>query len=255
MIAKDIASRENPTFKRFLRLFRGQGVKKQGAAILSGPKQVEEVLKDFPERCEGIILAERHEMPSVNLPGAIKAYRLSGDLFREIDLYGTDQPLLMVRVQPLPPWDRNVWPVGCTLFVPFQDPGNVGTVIRSAAAFGVPRVVILRESAHPFHHRSLRVAGSAIFRIPLFEGPSIREMGDGKAPLITLSCDGRDIGNYRFPRTFGLLPGLEGPGLPPRLRETESLAIPMAAGVESLNAALATGIALYLWRKRLTESS
>ena len=255
MKVKEIASRDNPSFKRFLSLFKGQGIRKQGGAILSGPKQVEEVLRDFPERCDGIILAEKHGIPGWGLPETIRVYRLTGDLFREIDIYGTDQPLLAVRVQPLSPWDPEVWPAGCTLFIPFQDPANVGSVIRSAAAFGVPRLIILREAAHPFHHRSLRVAGSAIFRIPLFEGPSIRDLDKGKAPLITLSSDGRDIDKYRFPRTFGLVPGLEGPGLPAGLRETEPLAIPMAPGVESLNAALATGIALYLWRTRLRRSS
>jgi len=255
MRLKDIASKENPTFKRFLRLFKGQEVKKQGVTILSGPRQVREVLRDFPERCEGMIVGERHEIPEGRLPEAMTVYRLTGDLYREIDIYGTDQPLLMVRVQPLPPWDPEIRPAGCTLFVPFQDPANVGAVVRSAAAFGVPRVVILREAAHPFHHRSLRVAGSAMFRIPLLEGPSIRAVGRGKAPLITLSPGGRDIDSYRFPQSFGLLPGLEGPGLPAGLRESASLAIPMAPGVESLNGALATGIALYVWRMQLRRPS
>ena len=248
MIVKDIDSKDNPTFRKFLRLFKGQGVKKYGLMVLSGPKQVEEILRDFPERCEGIIVREKQAIPDPGLPGSIRAYRLGGDLFREMDLYGTGQPLLVVRVQPLPPWEPHLRPAGCTLFVLFQDPVNVGTVVRSAAAFGVSRLVVLKEAAHPFHHKSVRVAGSAIFRIPLFQGPSIKEMGKGKIPLITLSPEGRDIHTYKFPRTFGLLPGLEGPGLPADLKGTTPLAIPMAPGVESLNAALATGIALYVWR-------
>lgn len=248
MIVKEIASKDNPTFRKFLRLFKGQGVKKYGLLVLSGPKQVKEVLRDLPERCEGVILREKQAIPEPGLPGSMRVYRLSGELFREIDLYGTGHPLLVVRVQPLPPWDPQRRPSGCTLFLPFQDPANVGTAVRSAAAFGVSQLVILKEAAHPFHPRSVRAAGSAIFRMALFQGPSIKEMGRSRIPLITLSPEGMDIRAFRFPPAFGLLPGLEGPGLPADLKGTTTLAIPMAPGVESLNAALATGIALYVWR-------
>jgi tRNA G18 (ribose-2'-O)-methylase SpoU len=124
-------------------------------------------------------------------------------------------------------------------------------VIRSAAAFGVSHAVVLREGAHPYHHKSLKVAGSAIFRLPILAGPSIRELGSLHFPIITLSTKGRDIGKFSFPAEFGLLPGMEGPGLPSDLMHLPSLSIPMSRGVESLNAATATGIALYAWRSRL----
>ena len=75
-----------------------------------------------------------------------------------------------------------------------------------------------------------------------------------KVPLIALSPEGQDVGQYAFPSTFGLLPGLEGPGLPANLRSLVTLSVPMQPGVESLNAALATGIVLYSWRSRLKES-
>jgi len=253
MKVKEIVSRNNTIFKQFLRLLRGQGTKKHGVALLSGPKQVREVLRDFPDRCEGMVLSKNQDVPERIIPENITIYHLGSDLFREIDIYGTDQPILLVRVEPFPLWTDELRPSGCTLFIPFQDPTNVGAMTRSAAAFGVSRVVMLREAAHPFHHKSARVAGSSLFRVPILEGPSIKELGDTKAHMITLSPEGKDVGEFKFPPTFALIPGLEGPGLPANLRHLTSLAIPMVPGVESLNAALATGITLYLWRSRLKK--
>ena len=184
------------------------------------------------------------------LPGNTRVYRLSADLFREVDVYGTGHPIVLVGIGPFPAWNREDRTPGCTLFVPFQDPVNVGAVIRSAAAFDVSRVVILKEAAHPMHHKAGRVAGTALFRVSLFQGPAILDLADIDFPLITLSPDGQDIGSYPFPPLFGLLPGLEGPGLPASLRDRTSLAIPMAPGVDSLNAASATAVALYVWRSR-----
>jgi tRNA G18 (ribose-2'-O)-methylase SpoU len=254
MKVKEIISQKNPTFRRFLRVLKGQGIKKHGLAFLSGPKQVGEVLKDFPDRCAGLVVTKKQDVPRESIPDQITIYQLGTDLFREIDLHGTNQPILLVQVDALPQWSNKDWPPGCTLLVPFQDPTNVGAVIRSAAAFGVNRVVILKEAAHPFHHKSIRAAGSSILRVSLWEGPSIGELQKTRAPLITLSPEGKDIAGYKFPTTFGLLPGLEGPGLPDNLRHAAPLAIPMEPGIESINAALATGIALYIWRNRMKRT-
>ena len=193
MKVKEIASPRNPTFKKFLEVLKGQGIKKYGVAFLSGPKQVREVLKDFPNRCVGLVVSKKQDVPKEGMPDSLTIYRLGMDLFREIDIHGTNQPILLFQVEPLPKWSDKDWPSGCTLFVPFQDPTNVGAVIRSAAAFGVSRVVMLKEAAHPFHHKSVRAAGSSILRVSLLEGPSIRKLQKTKVPLITLSPEGKDI--------------------------------------------------------------
>jgi tRNA G18 (ribose-2'-O)-methylase SpoU len=254
MKVKEIDSPRNPTFRMFLKILKGQGIKKHGLAFISGPKQVGEVLKHFPNQCAGLVVTKKQDLPKEILPDQITIYRLGTDLFREIDVHGTNQPILLFQVDALPQWSNKDWPSGCSLFVPFQDPTNVGAVIRSAAAFGVSRVVMLREAAHPFHHKSLRAAGSSILRVSLFEGPSIKELEKTRIPLITLSAKGKNIARYKFPTTFGLLPGLEGPGLPDTLRNATPLAIPMEPGIESINAALAAGIALYVWRSTIKRN-
>ncbi|MBP1740445.1 MAG: rRNA ((527)-N(7))-methyltransferase GidB [Deltaproteobacteria bacterium] len=248
MKVKEINSRQNRDFQAFLKILKGQGVKKQGLAFFSGPKQVREILTEFPEHCEGLIFSAKHEMPEGIPTRNLQTYSLSAELFKEVDAFGTNHPVLIVRVPLFPSWDAGASIKGCTLLIPFQDPSNVGAVIRSAAAFGVTKLVMLKEAAHPFHYKSTRAGGSALFRVLIVYGPSIQELGGAKSPIITLSAGGEDIRNYAFPERFCLLPGMEGPGLPVELRHLRSLSIPMERGVESLNASLATGIALYAWR-------
>lgn len=245
---KNIHSRSNPFFKTFSRVLSGRGIKKHGLALISGPKQVKEILEDFAPSCMGWLTHDKGVPPPDKAPPDLIWYRMSKELFSQIDVYGTGQPLLLVKVPPLGEWADTNHPAGCTLFVPFQDPANVGAVIRTAAAFGVAQVVLLKEAAHPFHHKSVRVAGSALFRVPLLRGPSLQDLQSVETPLFALSPRGRDVADFQFPPSFGLIPGIEGPGLPEGVFTGKILSIPMEGEVESLNAATATGIVLYLWR-------
>jgi len=132
--------------------------------------------------------------------------------------------------------------------VPFQDPENVGAVVRSAVAFDVDRIILLAESANPFHPKAVRASAGTVFSARLFQGPSLSELPHD-LPVIALSSSGQPLAQARFPESFCLLTGMEGPGLPPRW-QASAVAIPMAPGVESLNAAVATAIALYEWRRQ-----
>ena len=247
----EINSSQNTTFKRFLRLKSPRDIRKHERALLSGPKQIREVLQEFPDRCAGIISSSRHDVPDFPGTGAIPRYCLSPDLFAQVDCFGTKQPVLVVRAETLPHFDGAMGNPGCTLCVPFQDPSNVGAVIRASAAFGVTRMVFLKEAAHPFHPKSVRAAGSNIFRVPLCQGPSLDRLKGYETPLIIMSTEGEEVSRFEFPESFCLVPGLEGPGIPEVLSGSRKISIPMTDGVESLNAAMATGIVLYLWRNRL----
>jgi 16S rRNA (guanine(527)-N(7))-methyltransferase RsmG len=245
---REITSASNPTFQRCRDLLSGPGIRKHGEAILSGMRICSEVLTRFPEQVLAWMTDPRGQPPPT---GSIEWLRLSDSLFKELDLVGTHSPLLLVRVPAMATWsDDQPWPDGCTIFVPFQDPENIGAVIRSAAAFGVARVVLLRAAAHPFHHRSTRAAGPALFQVTLEQGPALEDLRVDSVPLIALDTTGPELFDAPFPDTFGLVVGVEGPGLPPRLRQSQRLRIDMQPGVESLNAATAAAIALYVWSRR-----
>jgi len=219
---------------------------------------------DFPKLCTGLILSPKKEgISDESLKELLKEfsgesfilYRLNRALYNELDIFGTGADILLVKTPSMQQWKLEETKPGCTLMVPFQDPENVGTVIRTAVSFGVKTIVLLQEAANPYHPKSLRAGGSAIFRINFQKGPSIQdiyslvgEMEQEEIPLLTLSMKGEDIRHFQFPAQFILLPGVEGPGLPRNL-QSHPLAIPMEQDIESLNAATATAIALYEWKK------
>jgi len=71
-----------------------------------------------------------------------------------------------------------------------------------------------------------------------------------QVPLIALDNSGPELDESPFPSRFGLVVGVEGPGLPERLRQGQRRRIPIASAVESLNAATAAAIALYAWSRQ-----
>jgi 16S rRNA (guanine527-N7)-methyltransferase len=242
---REITSDSNPTLHRCLDLLTGQGIRKHGEALLAGPRICAEVVARFPDRVLAWLTRTDGPPPPAE---SIPWLRLSAGLFRQLDVAGTHSPLLLVKVPESHPWSEELpWPVGCTLFVPFQDPENVGAVIRSAAAFGVKRVVLLREAAHPFHPRSSRGAGPALFQVELMRGPSLGELRASAVPLIALDTTGPEVSEAPFPERFGLVVGAEGPGLSAHLRGGKRRRIAIDPSVESLNAAAAVAIALYVW--------
>lgn len=213
---------------------------------------VEEVIRLYPHRIEAWLTGRDDEMPPDSLSSEIPWLRFSKPLWEEIDQFGTHSPILRIRAPKHEEFDfqNPEMQSGCTLLVPFQDPENVGAVLRSAAAFQVDRVVLLQESANPYHPKSLRAGGPGILGLKIYSGPSIRELPESQIPLMALASDGTAIQSVKWPENFVLLPGVEGPGLPETRSGYQVVGIPIAPDVESLNASVATAIALYDWRRR-----
>ncbi|MCR9143591.1 MAG: RNA methyltransferase [bacterium] len=272
-----IHSRENARFKLIRSLSGSRGVKKHGLSVLAGRRLIAECLAERPESAELLVIAqsagaqdpaqpEQPDPPGLSqLPEEISA-RLSTapglrraaftpELFRELDFLGAGSPLLIVRTPELPVWNSEdpASLSGLTVFLPLSDPENLGAAIRSCAAFGVDRIVLLKEAAHPFHPRALRSAAGQTWRTPLFLGPSLAQLDPmdqqiASPVLYALDLVGEDLSDAPPGGHVALLVGEEGPGIPDTLR-CRRLRIPMRGEVESLNAGVALGIALYHFRR------
>jgi TrmH family RNA methyltransferase len=133
-----------------------------------------------------------------------------------------------------------------------QDPGNVGAIIRTAAAFGASGVAAIDGSANPFGWKALRGAMGGTFRIPIAAGGTMPDAiaaarARNMRVIAAVARDGTPLPNVRLRTPTAILLGAEGGGLPaPVLAAVdETVTIPMHAPVESLNVAVAAAIILY----------
>jgi 16S rRNA (guanine527-N7)-methyltransferase len=243
-----IVSDQNPIFKDLKKLLTGRGIRKAGRALVFGQKLVDEILGMHRDLCQAWI--SRHDQPPPDASGQLPWYQLAPELLRQLDIFGTRAPLLLIGLPDVRPWlPSEGFPVGASVVIPFQDPENVGAAIRSAAAFGVAQAILLAESAHPFHPKALRASGGAVLSLPLRQGPALDAVPP-ELPIVALSADGTDIRRAAFPTAFGLLVGLEGRGLPEAWRR-RAVRIPIRPELESLNAAAAMAVAMYEWQRRM----
>ena len=249
MRVQEITSEENPSYREWKQLILPRGIRKHGRALVSGAKMVDEAWRTLPERVECLVLGgTRMPVPDA-FPETMKVVRLPLPLFQELDTVGTRSPLLVLRVPEPSRWTPELGlPEGLSLFLPFQDPENLGAAIRSGVAFGASRIVLLSEAAHPFHPKTLRASGGAVLRARLSSGPALSEL-PLDLPFLPLSLEGKDLTETTLPPQCALLPGIEGPGLPVAWR-SRAIRIPIRPEVDSLNAAAALSIVLYEWSRQ-----
>jgi RNA methyltransferase, TrmH family len=279
---KSIASESNPVFSSLLDCLGTKGIKKHGLFLASGEKAVSDILDRHPGRVRNLIVSTDRHMDLSGpqpLPKTQEAARLieklrassdkatdfDGDrpkpvvlgfskaLFEQLDQFGTHAPLLALTTHELEPADLTQAPKGLEILCAMSDPSNVGALLRTAAAFRASKVILLKESASPFHPRAVRAASAATLSVSLFKGPSIQELpkisGEGPAPIVALDMFGEKITGFDWPKDTRLVIGEEGQGVP-QPEAFRTISIPIAPGVESLNATVAASIALYAYRSR-----
>ena len=138
-----------------------------------------------------------------------------------------------------------------------QDPGNVGAIVRTADAAGGGGVIVAQAAADPFGWKALRGAMGSTFRIPVAEAGKREELPArvrraGCTVLATAPVGGRSMYDFDLTRPLLILIGGEGAGVGSAAFESADavVSIPMAAGVESLNAAVAAAVIAYEARRQ-----
>ncbi len=139
-----------------------------------------------------------------------------------------------------------------------QDPGNVGTLARSAAAFGCMALICLPGTADPWNGKAVRAAAGALFRVPVVlsdEGTAWDWLDRHGFAAWGADAAGEWVtGAVSRPGRLALAVGNEGAGLGTAVRQrcARLVAVPMEAGTESLNVAVAAGILMYAVTREAT---
>ena len=248
-----INSRENARYKALRRLAESSRErKKAGLSLLDGPHLVS-AYGDHVGMPEQLVLSasglDKPEIRAiVDRLGASELVVLGDTLFGEISPVVTPAGVLAVVRTPQP---RSL-PARletCIMLEDLRDPGNLGSILRTAAAAGIEQVFLSASSVHAWSPRVLRAGMGAHFMLQLYEQVDLALAIDAFPGVVVAasSTASRSLFDTDLSGSVALLFGNEGGGLSAALRRKAGteVAIPMPGGTESLNVAAAVAVCLY----------
>lgn len=260
---KLISSRDNPTFRKLLALHESPAARREAGATLLEGIHLLAGYRDAVGLPAMVVVSEsgrdnaeiRELLPA--LAGS-EIILLPDRLFERV--VQVSAPVGIAAVVPIPVPGPGPEPELGVLLEDIQDPGNVGTILRSAAAAGAQAAWLSRGCADPWSPRVLRAAMGAHFRLAVHPGADLVAVArEFRGRLVAAVPRGeRSLYDCRLTGPLGLVLGSEGAGISAGLlaEADETVSIPMAPGAESLNAAAAAAVCLFeAVRQRTVVSS
>jgi TrmH family RNA methyltransferase len=200
-----------------------------------------------------VFVSERREVPKV-VPRGVEVMRLTEEVFGSVVETQSPQGVAALLVPPV--WGLDdVMGSGesaalILVAVGLQDPGNLGTLVRSAEAFGASGVLTTPGTVSAWNQKALRASVGSVFRVPVVsvDASELEGLkGRGVRLIAAVGSDGDDLMAVDFTAACAVLIGNEGSGLGEEwLRMSDGrVTIPCPGPVESLNAAVAGSLLLY----------
>ena len=245
MMAERITSRKNPLLQQVKKLLTSKKEREQtGLFVADGTKLLQEAVKYFPG-LDTVILSEGVE---AEVPAHVRLIRVPEDVMASISPMEAPQGALFLC--RLPEKTAFVPQPGMLLLDGIQDPGNIGTILRTADALQVP-VVLLEGCADPYSHKVVRSSMGAVFRTPVIqttwkEAKEACDKAGIPVAVTALSDRAKDIRKADLSK-MAVVIGSEGRGVRQEVLNAADaeLIIPMNPRCESLNAAIAASIVMW----------
>ncbi|MCY8978618.1 TrmH family RNA methyltransferase [Bacillus halotolerans] len=243
---KQIESAKNQKVKDWKKLHTKKERTKTNTYLIEGEHLVEEALKS-PGAVKEILVKDEADIPP-NLDMGIQCYVLSEDAFSAVTETETPQRIAAVCHMPE---EHLASPKRVLLIDAVQDPGNLGTMIRTAHAAGLDAVVLGDGTADAFNGKTLRSAQGSHFHIPVVRRNLQSYVDELKAEGVkvygTALQNGAPYQDISPSGSFALIVGNEGAGVDTGLLEKTdlNLYVPLYGQAESLNVAIAAAILMY----------
>lgn len=250
---KSITSPDNPRFRALLKLAQSSRERRNaGLSLLDGIHLVAAYAEHAGSPDEIVLSRSGAESAEVRTllarQGIDDALLLSDALFRQLSSVAT--PTGIIAVVPTPRVAVPARLTGSSVWLEdIQDPGNVGSILRSAAAAGIETVCLSRHSVHAWSPRVLRAGMGAHFALRIIEGVDLQGLAGCYSGMIVATAVNQGMPVYGADLTgdVALLFGNEGAGLSPGLAALarQTVHIPMPGRAESLNVGAAAAVCLF----------
>ena len=242
-----ITSRKNPLLQQLRRLLQSRGAREAaGEYIADGTKLLAEAVRWIPERLRTVVVTE--SVDPGELPPHVRLVEVPDDIMAQLSPSKTPQGALFTCA--LPSMEAPSIQPGTLILDGIQDPGNLGTILRTADAWDRP-VVLTPGCCDAYSHKTVRASMGAVFRTPPGFMTQEEVYGTLRAagiPLYVtaLTPDALDVRQVALSKGAVVI-GSEGKGVGEyfRTHADQTLIIPMTARCESLNAAVAAAVVLW----------
>ena len=256
---KEIISDKNKIFRHALELKKKKYRDKWREYLIEGPNLIEEALK---EGMEIKALMVRHEVgpdspsgmgPAFSEVPGDRIFNLPPSLFSQLSDTVTPQGVMgVVGMKDTDPYGMDLGDGNIIVLDRLQDPGNIGTILRTADAAGFSLAVFMKGTADPYSPKAVRSAAGSVLRMPVAFFDTNEELSaflKARNKRLVVSCMDGEKAYFEedLSSDCAIVVGNEGNGVSDELMEMADvkIRIPMEGDTESLNASMAAGILMY----------
>ena len=251
-----VQSKQNARLKELRRALAKPGGGAEWVGI-EGPNLLAEAVR-AKLRIDSVFVAEGSErlLEKVPLPATVETLLLPAKLLSEAMTTETPQAIAALVEPPRWTWNSILHsskdrPPLVIVLATLQDPGNLGTIVRSAEAFGATGIISLPGTVSEWNPKSVRASAGSVFRVPILAASvdeAIAKLAGARVRLLTTAAQAAQSAlDASLSGAVALLIGNEGSGVPQAIaaQADGAITIPCPGPVESLNAAVAASVLLY----------
>jgi TrmH family RNA methyltransferase len=261
-----ISSTQNPLIKTVRKLIKERKAREEaGQFVVEGIQGVvEAVERNVPLHTilyapDTLTSARAMEAIQLAEQRGVRVESVTPEVFASLSERDHPIGILAIVSRPSTSIDATILPPETLLVALYEtsDPGNLGTILRTADAVGAHGVLLVGNTVDPFHPAVVKASAGTIFSVPLIRLPTLvaLQIWCAERGLTIVASTDKATASYweaEYPQPLVVLMGAEAQGLPPEFLATipHTVRIPMHGAADSLNLAVATGLILYEIKRR-----